>query len=285
MSLVSTNKIALLSDRAQMLAKTRTFFARREVMEVDVPMLATTGPVDPFIDLVTATCCGKRSYLHSSPEYGMKRLLAQGIGDCYQLGHVFRDHESGEKHNPEFTMIEWYRVGFTLEELIEETIALIFLFLGEQIIEQMSYEEAFLRYAGYFPETIEERDRVFGFEVEPHLQHLTVLTDYPPEQAMLAQTHLKEGEVVAKRVEIFFRGVELGNGYHELANSVELRRRLMMANEKRLQLNKERYPIDHHFIEAQIPDCCGIAVGFDRLMALRHKTELKHVLPISWREL
>ncbi|MCH9608875.1 MAG: Elongation factor P--(R)-beta-lysine ligase [Chlamydiales bacterium] len=279
------NKIERLRERAQMMGSVRSFFSQRDVLEVDVPMLSKSGPIDAHIDLVTGSCCGTRSYLHSSPEYGMKRLLAQGVGDCYQLGHVFRDFESGERHNPEFTMVEWYRCGFTLEELIEESAQLISLFLGEKTYRILPYEEAFYTYAKHFPSSIDKRDTLFADEVEPKLEGLVFLIDYPPEQACLAKTCVKEEEVVAERFEVFYNGVELGNGYHELANRLELKERLMVANEQRLRLGKERYPLDEYFLEASIPDCCGVAIGFDRLMMLKTAAlHIEEVIPFHWDE-
>ena len=187
MSLALTSKVAVLQDRAAMLSRVRSFFREREVLEVDTPMLSQAGCIDPHIDLISATCCGKRSYLHSSPEYGMKRLLAMGLGDCYQLGHVFRDSELGSKHNPEFTMIEWYKEAFTLDQLIDETVELISLFLGTHSVTRRSYEDVFYDTLGYFPSSIDERDRLFADEIEPKLEGLHVLVDYPPEQAPSCQ--------------------------------------------------------------------------------------------------
>ena len=286
MSLALANKIELLHDRAKMLGKVRSFFQARRVIEVDTPILSKTGCVDPHIDLISANCCGKRCYLHSSPEYAMKRLLGMGIGDCYQLGHVFRDSELGEKHNPEFTMIEWYRHQFTLDQLIDETVDLITLFIGDQKVTKISYEQVFYDYLGYFPETIEKRDRLFADEIEPKLDALTVLIDYPPEQACLARKVAKQGEMVALRFEIFFRGIELGNGYDELSNLHELSERLHSANEQRLQLGKESYPLDREFLNTKIPPCCGVAIGFDRLMMLKHHAEhIKDVIPLHFEQL
>lgn len=286
MSLALANKIELLKDRAAMFARVRTFFNERFVLEVDTPLLSKAGCIDPHIDLISADCCGRRCYLHSSPEYAMKRLLAMGIGDCYQLGHVFRNSESGERHNPEFTMVEWYRHQFTLDQLIDETIALITLFLGEQPITKQSYEQVFYNHIGYFPTSVDERDRLFADEIEAKLEGLTVLMDYPPEQACLARKVAKEGEMIALRFEIFFNGVELCNGYDELSDVHELCQRLQSANEQRLQLGKERYPLDHQFLNAKIPPCCGVAIGFDRLMMLKHRVEhIQDIIPFHFEQL
>lgn len=275
MSLALINKIEILKDRALMLAKARAFFKEREILEVDVPILSWEASVDLHIDLVEAHCCGKLGYLHSSPEYGMKRLLAEGVGDIYQLSHVFRDYERGSKHTVEFTMAEWYRLGFTFKEMMEETIEFIHLFLNRQQVEILTYKEAFLRYSGKFPSSMEERDALYAFEIEPHFGQdcLTVIIEFPPEQAALA----KLGDNgMAERFEIYGGGMELANGYHELIDSQEQRARLEMANKERQAHGKKQLPIDQPFLKAfdiGLPDCCGVAVGFDRLMMLRHQLE------------
>ncbi len=280
MSLALTNKVAILQDRAHMFAKARAFFAERDVLEVDVPCLSTSASVDAHIDLIEARCLGKPAFLHSSPEYGMKRLLAEGIGDIYQISHVFRSDEKGERHNPEFTMVEWYRIGFTFEQLIEETIAFFRLFVDTPgDFETLTYRDAFLHYVGRFPESQEERDELFAFEIEPQLEK-TIIFGFPPEQAALSRIG---SNGLAKRFELFYRGVELANGYDELTDPAVQRKRLNEENQARISLGKKAYPIDEHFLEALekgIPDCCGVAVGFDRLMMLRHEAEkLEEVLP------
>lgn len=268
-----------------MLAESRAFFQARGLLEVDTPILTATAPIDPFIDLVTATCMGQKAYLHSSPEYGMKRLLALGVKDCYQLGHVFRDQELGEKHNPEFTMAEWYHLGTDFEALIDETLEYVTLFVGEQPVEVYRYEEIFWKILGEFPSTIDERDRCFALHIEPKLEVLTVIRDYPPQQAMLAKTATTEDGILAQRFELFYKGIELANGYHELGDLKELRRRLISNQQIRRELNKDPYLLDEHFLAAQIPDCCGVAVGFDRLMMLRHQAQhIREVIPFVWKE-
>lgn len=282
MSLELINRVEILKDRAHMLATARAFFAEKGILEVDLPALSKRASVDAHIDLIEATCLGERAYLHSSPEYGMKRLLSEGIGDIYQISHVFRNDERGERHNPEFTLVEWYRCGFTFKEMIEETLAFCSLFLSNDApFEYVNYKEAFLHHVGKYPSTQEERDPLFALEIEPHLKR-TVLTGFPPEQAVLARV---EGDE-ALRFEIFYEGVELANGYHELTNPHELRARFEEENQLRISLGKEAYPIDYLFLEALesgFPDCCGVAVGFDRLMMLRHQvSEIDAILPFTW---
>ncbi|MCP5469351.1 MAG: EF-P lysine aminoacylase GenX [Chlamydiales bacterium] len=269
MSLALTNR---LEERAHMLARARAFFAEREVLEVDTPMLSRTAPIDAHIDCVEVKCIGKPAYLHTSPEYGMKRLLCEGSGDIYQLAHVFRDNEWGEKHTVEFTMAEWYRLGFSLQQMIEETFRFIQLFVEVDTFEVLSYHQVM---CGHDEES-------FALNIEPTLGQgkVTFMTDYPPEKAMLAQVN---AQGVAERFEVFYQGIELANGYHELGNALEQRRRLQEANRERLEFGKSRYPLDTLFLEALekgLPDCCGVAVGFDRLMMLRYNAgKIDNILP------
>ncbi len=299
-----------------MLAKVRAFFHQRNVLEVDVPCLSRSACVDAHIDLIPALFAGNAACrLHSSPEYGMKRLLAEGIGDIYQLSHVFRDGEVGHKHNPEFMMAEWYRVGMDFQDLMEETADFAMLFLGNLPRAYISYRQAFIQYAGfdYFTTSTEalysylqERELTFaglditdrdallnlilGIVIEPQLgkEGLCLLCYYPSTQAALAQTQIIDGEPVAERFELYYKGVELANGYHELANAAEQRQRLIESNEHRVRLGKQELPIDENFLKALeqgLPDCCGVAVGFDRLIMLRHHApSLTEVLPFTWQD-
>lgn len=285
---------SLVSRRANMLRSVRTFFEERHVLEVDCPILSRKASVDTHIDLISALYNQKeRLYLHSSPEYHMKRLLALGSGDIYQLGHVFRDGECGSLHNPEFTMIEWYRIGFSFEEMVQETLQICHLFLGKIPATTLSYREAFIQYANLDPFTAsveqlqtqacilsEDRDTLLSAilteKVEPKLQSLTALIHYPATQAALAKKKEVDGFLVAQRFEIYFKGVELANGYHELQDPTEQRARLILANEERKQLGKEELPIDDDFLaalEKGLPECSGVAVGFDRLLMLQNNSK------------
>jgi len=280
MSLASTSRpcnVEILKDRAALLTRCRHFFAQRGVLEVDVPILSRSSSVDVYIDPVQAICCNKPAYLHTSPEYGMKRLLAEGMGDIYQISHVFRDHEAGERHTPEFMMAEWYRLDFGFEQMIQETVDFIHLFLENipKEREEYSYRDVFVHYISRYPESSEERDELLAFEIEPHFGQgrLTVIKGFPPEQAALSQINVQG---IAERFEIYYQGIELANGYHELVDPLEQRDRLLKANQKRGQLGKPALPIDEEFLEALekgVSDCCGVAVGFDRLMMLRHQLE------------
>ena len=275
-----------------MLAATRHFFAQRDVLEADTNILSETAPVDAYIDVMRVEMGkNKIGYLHTSPEYGLKKLLANGSGDIYQLGHVFRANEEGPIHMPEFTMLEWYRIGMSYETFIEETLDLIRLFLGNLPSEILTYREAIQKHAhcdyvhdnlspyiDSYSESAQKWDRdtqltlLFSHLVEPHLGDgkLTVITDYPATQAALAKTAIVDGIQVAKRFEVYYRGIELANGFDELTNGSEQRVRFEAENAKRLSMGKDLLPIDEEFIEAlnQLPECCGVAVGFDRLMLL-----------------
>jgi len=292
-----------------MLHRARTFFSERNITEVDCCALVRRAPLDANIDVMSvAVTESQKGFLHTSPEISMKKLLASGSGDIYYLGHVFRKGEVGSRHNPEFTMTEWYRIGFSLDQMIAETCEFLFLFLGPFEIEILSYREAFLRYLGINyteisldelklltqEEHTENWDRttyihfLLSHKIEPLLgkDKLTVLSDYPPQEAALAVVETKNGEKVAKRFEIYHQGVELTNGYQELNDPTELRRRFAQENKARKALGKEAYPLDENLFSAieQLPSCCGVSVGFDRALMLRHKKQsLSQVLPFCWQ--
>lgn len=311
-----SSKIAILHDRSEMLANARGFFTARGVREIDCPILTTYASIDAHIDLIPAKTPWGVRYMHSSPEYGMKRLLSEGIGDIYQISHVFRDGEFSVKHNPEFTMAEWYRLGMPFESLIAETIDFTRLFLGDLPGYTISYREAFQYYAGIDYVDMTEKDLakylnqkgietyqdierdgkdaylnlILGIVIEPNLGQdgLCALAYYPASQAALAQTHERGEEAVCERFELYYKGIELSNGYHELSDSIEQRRRFRESNAMRVSNGKQGLPIDEYFLkslEKGIPDCCGVAVGFDRLMMLRHhKSNIADIMPFGWQD-
>lgn len=292
------SKLANLKERAAMLRRARSFFEDRQVLEVDVPLMSTRASIDAHIDLVPAVYAGSTAcYLHSSPEFGMKRLLCEGIGDIFQLSHVFRDGELGSRHNPEFMMAEWYRINMPFASIIEETLDFIRLFLGPLPSQQVSYRELIVSKTGIDPfiaskeevlsylkdnnaplyNGIEEEGKdellmhLLSTFIEPNLgkDSLFVLSHYPATQAALAKT-LPDGS--AERFEIYYRGIELANGYHELADPIEQERRFHASNQERIAMGKKTLPIDTLFLEALnrgLPPCSGVAVGFDRLMMLK----------------
>ena len=311
-------KLTFLRDRALMLQRARSFFASRDILEVDCPALSLAAPVDLHIEVMKVDLgAGQIGYLHTSAEYGMKRLLAQGIGDIYQISHVFRLGEVGALHNPEFTMAEWYRCGFSLKEMIPETLDFIRLFLGDLPSKELSYKEAFERYLNidYTRQTQEQllslakqqgitlsaqahqwdKDTLLqllmSLKIEPLLgnDHLLILFDFPASQSALAQIRTcSNNQSVASRFEVYFHGIELANGYHELTDPIEQELRFKQINAARAQAGKEPLKIDEKFLLALgkgLPDCSGVAVGFDRLMLLRHKQHsLNAVLTFSWQE-
>lgn len=296
----------LLQDRAYMLQQARAFFYVRGVLELDCPILNATCNIDDYIDPIKVSFCHtKKGYLHTSPELFMKKLLAEGVKDMFFLGHVFRDHEKGSHHHVEFTMVEWYRLHLGYEEFICETIDFIRLFFDVGHVSTFSYYEALLKWTGidYLKAEKEELlsyiDKnmsiegdlegesfsdlltlIFTEKVEPHFSELdlVVLKSYPKEQAALAKIEKVDGIEVAKRFELYYKGVELANGYDELVGSSELESRYVSLNKKRALQKKERLPIDFDFIRAneKLPDCRGVAVGFDRLMMLRHQGKSIH---------
>lgn len=309
------NRLEILRDRANMLGRARLFFKKRGIVEVDCPLLTEKASVDLHIDLIPAVYNQSETrYLHSSPEYGMKRLLVEGIGDCYQLAHVFRDGEYGRKHNPEFMLAEWYRLGADFDPFIQETLDFIRLFLGDLTASVISYREAFEKYLEIDPflsTDAELANLLVRHHIESHAiddgkdsllnvlmgtviesklgdGELTVLRYYPASQAALAKTKIINGNLVASRFEIYYKGVELCNGYDELADSKEQAFRLNEANANRIAIGKSPLPVDTSFLAALdlgLPSCCGVAVGFDRLMMLRHQTEcLADVIPFEWKK-
>ena len=293
-----------LETRAQMLSKARDFFQKRNVLEIDTGALMKRASIDTNIDCLSVE--GGTAYLHTSPEYALKRLLSSGVGDCYFLGHVYRKEELGRYHNPEFTMVEWYRIGFSFSEIIQETAEFLFLFFGKLPISTISYREAFEKFVGIDPktsslETLQSLTRekwsekecihyLLSHKIEPNLGHneLTVLIDYPPDEAALAKTEIVQGERVAKRFEIYYQGIELANGYDELADAEELKKRFEKTNAQRERSGKEKYLLDEKFLTSLkvLPECSGVALGFDRALMLHMKKKsIKEVIPFDWETL
>lgn len=282
-----------MQERAAMLKAVRAFFDSRGCMEVDTPLLSPYAPIDIHIDPIETA----EGFLHTSPEYHMKRLLAEGSGDIYQLSHVYRKEEEGRLHSTVFTMIEWYRVDISYSEFLQEIIALTELFVGKKKVERLTYQEAFQQTLTVDPFATSTQEllnigrshnlylndqpiddllnELWGCLIEPILGKdvLTIIEDYPPSQAALAKVIDRNGRPVAQRFEVYIEGIELGNGYHELSSSSEQQIRLEKANRERVLLGKKMFTIDPHFVEAvgQLPNCYGMAMGFDRLLMLKNK--------------
>jgi lysyl-tRNA synthetase class 2 len=293
--------LSALARRAAMLAGAREFFAKHGVLEVETPILSSAAVSDPQIESLATRVAGVsgRSYLCTSPEYAMKRLLAAGSGDIYQICKVFRDEERGRWHNPEFTLIEWYRLGFDDASLMTEVETLVGCLLAPyrplEPAERLSYSAALQRHAGVDAHGASERDLVesarrhgivcdseldrdakldllMGLVVGPRLgvERPCFICDYPASQAALAR--LKPGlPPVAARFELYIDGVELANGFHELANAGEQRARFTQDLARRHARGQEEPPLDEHLLAALasgMPDCAGVALGFDRLVAI-----------------
>jgi lysyl-tRNA synthetase class 2 len=288
--------IATLEVRARLLRKIREYFAATRTLEVETPTLSAAAVTDIHLASVEARVNGQTRYLHTSPEYAMKRLLAAGCGDIYQICRVYRDGESGRLHNPEFTLVEWYRVGIDHHALMSDVERLITTVLPPERnfdrAERLTYREAVHLHAGVDPfddplpvliarleaAQIEvppsiTRDRdacldlLMGTMVGPRLgwDRLSFVYDYPRSQAALARVR----GPVASRFEAYLQGMELANGFHELGDAAEQRARFEADLQAREQRGLPRVPVDERFLaalEQGLPDCAGVALGFDRLV-------------------
>ncbi|GLQ51446.1 EF-P lysine aminoacylase EpmA [Dyella flava] len=290
-----------LQGRARLYALIRAFFAERGVLEVETPILSAAGNTDPNIESFSAPFHGhvdagaRERWLRTSPEYPLKRLLADGVGDCYELGRVFRNGEAGERHNPEFTMLEWYRVGWTHRQLMEESITLVEAALAavgrraEVLIE--GYRQFFIDELGLDPlhAPIDAlRAPLARYHIDPegltrddwldllitHLlqpnfprDRITVIHDYPATQSALAR--IRPGDPpLAERFELYLGPHELANGYHELNDAEEQRARFERDNARRRERGLREMPIDEQLLAVlgKMPDCAGVAVGIERLL-------------------
>jgi lysyl-tRNA synthetase class 2 len=298
-----TGSLKALKLRADFYAKIRHFFAERHVLEVETPLLSHTTTPDRYIQSFQTTYQGRHPqtlYLQTSPEFAMKRLLAIGSGAIYQICKAFRnDGESGQHHNPEFSLLEWYRPGFDHHKLMDEVDTLLNTLLGSLPAVRLSYKELFEWHVGFDPhcadlKTVQSTAQRLQIQVhEPeHLDHdgwLDVLmTDtierhfktsqplflynFPASQASLAR--IQEG--VAERVEVYVCGLELANGFHELANPFEQRQRFMKELKQRVKQGRPPVPLDERLLAALehgIPNCAGMALGLDRLLMLAQNTD------------
>jgi len=294
-----------LRQRAAMLAALRAFFAARGVLEIETPALSGAGVTDPAIESIVASARSlgpAPQYLHTSPEFAMKRLLAAGSGDIYQLCRVFRDDELGRWHQPEFTLLEWYRVGWDEQQLMTEVAELIGASLAAATrdpataprrIVRVRYSEAVAGVLGAPAEAptaeLARRLATAGVDVPAGLAHdavldlafgtvvvasfdasaVTFVYDYPASQAALARVKPTTPPVAA-RFEAFCGGIELANGFHELTDAAEQRRRFTSDVQTRRAAGRKAPPLDEQFLHALagLPNCAGVALGFDRLVAL-----------------
>jgi lysyl-tRNA synthetase class 2 len=312
--MVESTLRATLELRARLYTQIRAFFAERNVLEVDTPILSEAGNTEPNIESFSTTFSGhvdagvRERWLRTSPEFPLKRLLAAGIGDCYELGRVFRNGEAGRRHNPEFTMLEWYRVGWDHRRLMIETCSLVQGALqrvgrSANVVER-SYRDWFLAELGLDPFTaaIESlqaplaqiridcdglsRDDWLDLLITHRLQpafprdRISLIHDFPATQCALAK--IRAGDPpVAERFELYLGPYELANGYHELTDATEQRARFERDNQRRRARGQRELPIDERLLEVlpQMPACAGVALGVERLlMCLAQTDDIRDVL-------
>lgn len=312
--------LEMLQLRATLLARVRAFFNRHAVLEVDTPALSRAASTDPaLLSFQTryhgpGAAAGSIFYLHTSPEFPMKRLLAAGSGSIYQLCKVFRDGECGGRHNPEFTLLEWYRTGFDHLDLMDEVERLLVEVLAGiapiASVHHWTYRELFREFAAVdpFATTVSELqallasrhgvtpvgmpdeldpwlDLVMSHVIEPLLgDGLVFVRDYPASQAALARLRPCTPPVAA-RFEVYLDGVELANGFHELADAAEQQRRFEQEAARRRDSAVPAVPMEQHLLDALaagLPDCAGVALGVDRLLMVASGTRcLQDVLSFS----
>jgi lysyl-tRNA synthetase class 2 len=291
--------------RARLYATIRAFFAERDVLEVETPVLSVAGNTDPNIASFSLQFSGRTDgaprtrWLRTSPEFALKRLLAAGVGDCYELGRVFRDGEAGGRHNPEFTMLEWYRIGWDHRRLIDETVALVEAALAlvgrRATATTMTFRDLYRERLGVDPFTDDDamlRAALGPLDIDPHgldrddwldllMTHrlqpafdrdtILVVHDYPASQYALAKLRAGQGDAfaVAERFELYLGPLELANGYHELTDAAEQRARFARDDARRAARGDARPPADERLLAALaagLPDCAGVALGVDRLL-------------------
>ncbi|TDJ35812.1 MAG: EF-P lysine aminoacylase GenX [Gammaproteobacteria bacterium] len=292
---------AVATSRAGLLRRAREFFDARGILEVDTPALSKIPVTDPHIESVSArSAMEPELFLHTSPEYKMKRLLAAGFGDIYQICKVFRDGERGRHHLPEFTLIEWYRLNFGLHDIMHDTIEFVAALLARSglasSVDLISYEDAFQKTMNFSPRTRDIAELAASMNVDEQLKRaigddadawldlvlaekivpefatdrLTVIFHYPASQAALARI-CPDDAVVADRFEVFYGSLELANGFVELTDADEQLTRFERDRLARRRNAAAVHPIDQELINALragLPPCAGVAIGFDRLLML-----------------
>ncbi|GAB2991234.1 elongation factor P--(R)-beta-lysine ligase [Psychrosphaera aestuarii] len=324
-----SSSIETLKQRAKFINKIRQFFMSRDVLEVDTPLLSHGTVTDVHLDAFSSEFFhdnsgqNKQLFLQTSPEFAMKRLLSAGSGSIYQICKAFRNESPGRLHNPEFTMLEWYRVDYDEHELMDEVDALLKTLLGTQAAIRISYQTAFQNAFNIELHTTEisqlkalvlahsphddwvhnetNKDTLlqwlFSVVIEPTLGAPNSLYnsteqwcpcfvyDFPASQAALARIN-KNNSTLAHRFELYFKGIELANGYYELQSEQEQLMRFTKDNEQRALLNKPVMPIDKNLIDALksgFPNCAGVALGVDRLFLLsQQKDSINEVISFAY---
>jgi len=294
-----TASIEVIKERARILQSIRAFFAEQNVLEVETPVISSAAITDPQLESFCTLYNKKDFFLQTSPEFFMKRLLAAGSGDIYQLSKVFRDDEEGRYHNPEFTMLEWYRLGFDHYQLMDEMEALLISIMGGKVnkFKRLSYQNVFLEQLEIDPfevdiNSLRQCAKKFNIETPQGLEDdkdmwldwlmvekiaptfsktaFTFLYDYPASQAALARLD-KDDPRKANRFELFYGELELANGFYELTDAIEQSARFETENSVRKQRGKKVMPVDHGLLgalEAGLPECSGVAIGLDRLLMI-----------------
>lgn len=301
-----TASVRQLEARATLLRAIRQFFLERDVLEVETPLISAAGNTDPEINSIRTD---DGNYLRTSPEFALKRLLAAGSGDIFELGRVFRDGESGRHHNPEFTMLEWYRLGFSYHQLMDEVAALVRACgqgkFDHWRIQKLSYQELFQTYLNLDPfgadapslakaaarngiddidlDREQWLDLLISMIIQPALPKntLTFVYDYPSSQAALAR--IRPGTpAVAERFELFLGQTELANGYQELTDATEQQQRFTDENKQRNRRGQLPCAPDTNLVAALqhgMPECAGVALGVDRLlMAIEDSKSMQEVI-------
>ena len=309
-----TASIGLIRHRAALLGKLRQFFAERAILEVETPLLCSSGITDPAIEpliVERGVSLGQPRFLQTSPEYPMKRLLAAYGEPVFQIARAFRDGEAGARHNPEFSLLEWYRPGFDHHQLMDEVADLVRDCLGERPLHKFSYRQLFqdLLNIDPFTASIAELealarshldagtlcgdrdlwlDLLLSHLIEPQLVDLGMcfVYDYPASQAALSQIVVTDSVSVGQRFELYVDGMELANGYLELTEAPEQRRRFQQDNARRREFGQPERPLDEYLLAALVhglPGCSGVAMGVDRLLMLATGTsDIRDVLAFDW---
>ena len=273
--------IEILRLRAEVLRKIRQYFSEREVLEVETPILSPFAVTDPDLHSIKVADFG---YLHTSPEYAMKRLLCNGAPSIFQIAHVFRSGELGRYHNPEFSMLEWYRLNFDHIDLMAEVSELINLILGPGEYQTIPYKELMGSRYEELKNDRSELDLAFSLSCVELGTGRFFISDYPADQAALSRINPRD-PTIACRFELIVDGVEIANGYWELQDVVEHEERFQKDLERRANNNAELPEVDQNFLsslEAGLPDCAGVSIGLDRLlMILAEANSLDAVIPIG----
>jgi len=312
---------AALRLRARLYARLRAFFAARDVLEVETPILSAAANTDPNIESFTTQFGGhadagaRARWLRTSSEFPQKRLLAAGVGDNFELGRVFRDGEAGRRHNPEFTMLEWYRVGWDHRRLSGEVLELVadaLALVGKRAdVHGTCYRDLFRNALGLDPFTAREDelrdalgdvridaagltrddwlDLLLTHRIQPAFprNRVTLVIDYPASQCALAR--IRPGDPpLAERFEVYLGAQELANGYHELTDAAEQRARFERDNARRRARGQRELPLDENLLAALaqgMPDCAGVALGIERLlMALADCDDIRRLLAFGFDE-